>query len=415
MKKTFFLMLAVFLMMPVLASAAEIDVLLDKLVEKGILTPMEAQIVKDETKQDVAKQIAKGDMDTLPDWIQTMKIGGDLRLRYQTETKESADHWRNRGRYRLRVGVESKPVQNLKVGFGIASGSSNDSRSTNQTFDDNFGKDSLWIDYAYAEYSPLSDLKIVGGKFKMKDYLWTPTDLLWDGDINPEGASLNYKFSLVDNINAFFNAGVWIIDETSSMSSSATDPFMHYFQSGVGVKQGKVDAKVAGVYYGFNGVQGNVLDHRSSTNTGSATGLVYDYDAIGASAEVGVKKLFGGLPFNIDERIAIFGDYVKNISRDVEEDAGWAAGVTFGHGKVSSPGQWQAKYLYASLDQDAWIDAYPDSDRYGGKTNIKGHEAILNYALKKNVTLGLDYYRSDVKKGTSNREHLVQVDIGIKF
>jgi hypothetical protein len=398
------------------AGAAEIDVLLEKLVEKGVLTPLEAQIVKDDTKEDVARQISSGRMDTMPSWIQTMKIKGDLRLRYQAEDKKSTEHWRNRGRYRLRFGVEANPLQDLKVGFGLASGNNNDSRSTNQTFDNNFSKDALWIDYAYAEYSPISDLNLIGGKFAMKDYLWTTTDLLWDGDINPEGASVNYKYSLLDNTDVFLSAGTWIIDENTSQSSSATDPFMHYFQAGASVKEGKMDAKLAGVYYGFNGIQGQQLDHAKNGNTVDGSNkLVYDYDSAGVSAELGIKQLLGGLPWNMDERIAIFGDYIKNISDNVEKDTGWAAGVKFGHSKVSEPGQWQAKYLYASLEKDAWLDCYPDSDRYSGKTNIKGHEAILTYALKKNVTLGLDYYRSDVKEGTSDREQIIQMDIGIKF
>ncbi|MEW5895608.1 MAG: putative porin [Candidatus Omnitrophota bacterium] len=415
MKKFLFLVTAVVLMTPFMASASEIDVLLNKLVEKGVLTPIEAQIVKDETQQDVARQMSKGTMDTLPDWIQTIKLKGDLRLRFQTERKDSADHWKNRGRYRLRFGAEANPLSNLKVGFGLASGDSNDSRSTNETFDDNFSKDDVWIDYAYAEYTPMRDLKMIGGKFASKDYLWKTTDLLWDSDINPEGASVHYDTSLSDNADLFVNGGTWVIDEIASQSESDTDPFMHYLQSGVGVKLGEMDAKLAGVYYGFNGVQGNVLDHQKGINTGADTGLVYDYDSVGASAEVGIKKALGGLPLKIDDRIALFGDYIQNISEGVQEDSGWAAGIKFGHAKIKEPKSWQAKYLYAVLEKDAWLDTYPDSDRYSGKTNMKGHEVVFEYALKKNVTLGLDYYRSDVESGSSNVEHLVQADVAIKF
>ncbi len=398
------------------ARAAEIDVLLEKLVEKGVLTPLEAQIVKDETKQDVAEQLSKGQQDTLPSWIQAMKLNGDFRLRFQTEKKDSDHAAANRGRYRLRVGAEANPVSNVKVGFGLASGNSNDSRSTNQTMDDNFGKDSIWIDYAYAEYTPMQDLSMIGGKFNSKNYLWRTTDLLWDSDINPEGASLSYSHSIAADTTAFFNTGSWIIDEITSRNSSATDPFLFYAQAGVGVEKEKFDAKLAGVYYGFSGIQGMQLDHAKNGNTVNGSNkLIYDYDSLGGSAEVGVNKLFGGLPMGMDERIALFGDYNKNISSGVTKDAGWAAGVKFGSAKVKEKGSWQMKYMYADLDKDAFPDSYPDSDRYSGKTNIKGHELALDYGLMKNVTFGLDYYRSNVKKGTKDVENLFQADVVVKF
>ncbi len=402
------------------AGAAEIDVLLQKLVGKGVLTPVEAQIVKDETKMDVARQIAQGRMDTMPSWIQTMKLKGDLRLRYQGEKQESYSSWRNRGRYRLRLGLEANPLSNLKVGARLATGDTYDSRSTNQTIEDNFSKKNVYIDLAYAEYSPISDFKLIAGKFESKDYLWTTTDLLWDGDINPEGDSAAYNHEIMDDTTAFFNIGSWIIDDINSHSSNNngqhTDPFLHYVQAGVGMKADAFDSKLAAVYYGFNGIQGRQLDHAKNGNTVNGSNqLVYDYDALGGSAEIGFKKLLGGLPWGADDRIAFFGDYVKNVSRGVSQDTGWAAGVKFGQSKISEPGDWDMKYIYASLDKDAFPDAYPDSDRYSGKTNSQSHEVMWNYCWKKNVTFGLDYYQSNAKEGTKNKEHLVQADIGIKF
>ena len=58
------------------AIAGEIDILVDKLVEKGILTPVEAQIVLDETKQEVANEIAQGKSYAVPSWVQKMKFKG---------------------------------------------------------------------------------------------------------------------------------------------------------------------------------------------------------------------------------------------------------------------------------------------------------------------------------------------------
>ena len=108
--------------------------------------------------------------------------------------------------------------------------------------------------------------------------------------------------------------------------------------------------------------------------------------------------------------------YIKNTyDIDDGEDTGWATGVKFGHKKAKKPGQWQGKYQYVHLERDAFPDAYPDSDRYSGKTDVKGHEVAFKYAWMKNVTLGLDYYYNDRIKATENKEHLVQFDTVVKF
>ena len=72
--------------------------------------------------------------------------------------------------------------------------------------------------------------------------------------------------------------------------------------------------------------------------------------------------------------------------------------------------------MYAELGKDAWLDALPDSDRYDpGRTDIKSHEVVLKYALKKNIILGLDYYNSDRIKSSKNRDQLIQADVVFKF
>ncbi len=407
-----FIMFSIFTVHISPAQAGEIDILLDVLVEEGVLSPVKAEIVRDETKRRVAQEIAEGKSSSLPKWVQNMKVKQDLRLRYQYEKKNASADARNRGRLRYRIGIETKVVDQVKAGVGLATGS-DDPRSTNQTFQNTFDTPDIRLDYAYAEYTPMKGTKIIGGKFKRKPYLWAPTDLLWDGDINPEGGSLHYEKSLSQNVDGFLNTGVWVLDENGT--TDTTDPFMHYAQTGAQWKGDGLDAKVAGVYYGFNGVKGVDLDNEKNTNTqnaGVSDGVLqYDYDSIGISAEFGVSKPLG---LHL-ERVALFGDYINNISNNVDQNTGWAVGVKFGDKKVKKKGQWQGKYIYANLGKDAFPDTFPDSDRYGGSTDVKSHEVAFNYGLKKNVILGIDYYNSDRDKATSNKEQLVQADILFKF
>ena len=73
------------------SSAGEVDILLDVLVEQGVITPIKAEIIRDETKKRVAEEIAQAKHPNLPKWIQTMKLKGDLRLRFQSEKKTNDD------------------------------------------------------------------------------------------------------------------------------------------------------------------------------------------------------------------------------------------------------------------------------------------------------------------------------------
>jgi Putative porin len=125
----------------------------------------------------------------LPAWMKIFQLSGDLRLRYQYEEDEDETETteRHRGRFRYRLNIDANILENLKVGFGIASGG-DDPRSTNQSFQDSFSHKGIRIDLAFAEYKPMPWFELIGGK--MKNPLWTPSDLLWDSDIRPEGGAI---------------------------------------------------------------------------------------------------------------------------------------------------------------------------------------------------------------------------------
>ena len=73
------------------------------------------------------------------------------------------------------------------------------------------------------------------------------------------------------------------------------------------------------------------------------------------------------------------------------------------------------KYIYANLGKDCFPDMFPDSDRYGGRTDVVSQEFIFEYGLAKNVSLALDYYSSARIKAARDNEHLLQADINFKF
>ncbi len=342
-------------------------------------------------------------------WAEKIKLKGDLRLRRQYEEADPENgekESRERYRYRLRLGAEAQVVDDVKVGLGFASGG-DDARSTNETLDDGFSTKDARLDYAFAEWTPAEWVSVVGGKFKRKPYLWAPTDLLWDGDINPEGVSVHLQ---TDNSfgTAYGNAGHWILEEFSSVSD---DPTLTYAQVGHKFKSGNLFGNVAGTYYAFDGLEdAAVIGDRDGSNTLMGGNYVFDYDSIGLSAEVGVKDVF--MPGKI---FAVFGDYIKND--DSDEDTGRAIGFKFGDKKVKEQHTWQFKYINADLEADAFPDFLPDSDRLGGNTGVKSNEIVFKYAIAKNIILALDYYDSeqDVPGLDDDEEKLLQTDILFKF
>ncbi len=399
-------------------SAGEVDILIDKLVEKGVLSRSDAEDILSETKKEAEKEreetvrrtveaIKSGGSEItifdVPEWVQKTTVKGDLRLRYQY-TNRSSKHDRHRGRYRLRIGIVTELSDVLHVGFGLATGGG-DPRSTNQTMDDSFETPDIRLDYAYAAYTPFCWLTVLGGKFK--NPLWGPSDLLWDSDIRPEGVSvlLHYRKGLAD---MFMNAGLWLLDEESG---DEQDPVMAVVQSGVNLHiTDDIYLKNAVSYYEFRHVEKSVLDYSAETNTRDRNGnLLNDYDAVSVSAELGIKNPFRYVPF-----MSIYGDYVKNITLGNEDD-GHLIGCKIGHKKVRNKYEWQLKAMYRRLERDAWLDILPDSDAYGGETNAHGYEFVLTYGLYHNVTLGVDYYYMEKIRGASTSENLLQVDLVFKY
>ncbi len=398
---------------PVWAASTEVDALIQKLVDKGVLTKDEGRDIKQEVAKDSKTFQEDRINQATPDWVKNTKLKGDLRVRYQYERRENDTEARTRGRIRYRLGLENKVNDQWKVGAGLASAeigsTTDDARSTNQTFTDNFRRGDIRLDYAFAEYQPAPWGKAVAGKCVKTDYLWAPTDLLWDTDINPAGGAVHLEKKFSEAVTAYANSGVLVIDENGKVDRP--DPFLFYSQAGLKNKMGPFDSNIAGIYYGFNGVKGTVLDGTASTNTLSGGVLDYDYDSLGISAEFGLKN---PLALESVERLALFGDFITNTDPEADEN-GWAAGIKFGDAKVNGKNQWQIKYQYASLQKDAFPDAYPDSDRLGGITDVHGHEWILEYGLSKNVILALDYYQDDRISAASNHQKLLQADVNFKF
>ncbi|MFA5410812.1 MAG: putative porin [Candidatus Omnitrophota bacterium] len=430
MKKLLCLILAVCFWVSLIITnsyAGEIDILLQKLVEKGVLTGAEAQQIKVETKEAVKKEIVAGKSETLPAWVQAIKIKGDFRGRYQYNHGKStatSTTERHRARIRLRLGVEGKVNDKLKVGVGLATGlnstessstlSADYARSTNQTLYEGFSKKGIGLDYAYAEYAFSPWGNFIGGKFK--NPLWEPGDLIWDTDINPEGAALNLNKKLMLGglgLNVFSTTGVFPLDESSS---SGDDPMMYVQQAGLTHNLTDTISLKTALAYMYTSTQGDTLDGTTSTNTTP----LEDFSMLTPAVELKFKEPFKflGVGFLNIPSLTLFGEYVKNThAPNDKKDTGFMTGLKFGAEKIEGWGDWQASYNFAALQKDAILDILPDSDRYGGQTGVRAHEAKFSYGLGKNTWFDLDIYRAQRWRAGVARapETVFQADWNMKF
>ncbi|MCX5679317.1 MAG: putative porin [Candidatus Omnitrophica bacterium] len=172
------------------AWAGEMDVLLNKLVEKGILSPAESQIIADETKIQVSKDLAQAKSLSVPEWTQRIKWGGDVRYRTQSDWGKKAQsdtpggsfiknqEWRNR--IRGRFYLEGKVNDFTYAGARFAGGALK-ANSTNDTLQSYWNKNYAMFDQYYMRFEApsemirnygqyFSDLKLWAGRFPRSGY-----------------------------------------------------------------------------------------------------------------------------------------------------------------------------------------------------------------------------------------------------
>jgi hypothetical protein len=329
------------------------------------------------------------------------KFKGDFRVRLQHGTLEDNDDSRLRERIRLRLGGKAQLDKKTSIKFGLATGGV-DSRSTNQTLQDSFQTPDLRLDYAFVKHQLTEQWTVLAGK--MKNPLWRPSNLLWDGDINPDGAAATYsgthaglKWSVV--------GGYFVLDE---ISSSEDDPFLLAFQPKVEWMLNKsTKARAALGYFSTQHVEGLELDRSSQSNT--------NYEAL--EDEFSSIVLSGQLDFNNQFGLALirpFGEIVINTNKSSSEKGG-IIGVVLGDNKVNKKGNWQTKLNYRYLQADAWLDILPDADAYGGATNSEGVNLGLTYGVSNVTTFTLTYFSMDAINGDSNKNTIVQADLSYKF
>src|SRR5215469_7996945 len=182
--------------------------LLDALVRKGVLTEKEAeQISAEAAKEAVTTSASKIQ---IGDWVQELRIGGDLRMRNQADQRTPmvltnpllgpVDQVvpRDRWRFRLRLTADFKLQTNFFGGVMLATSDNRSADTKNATYTGGYDLYSIFIARAFMGWAPIPGLTFIAGKQANPFYT---TDLIYDPDIDPIGLVERVDFDKLFNMS----------------------------------------------------------------------------------------------------------------------------------------------------------------------------------------------------------------------
>ena len=426
-------------------AASTSDAIINKLEQKGVLTSDEANELRAESATadtNLVNELPAAKW-KLSDSIKSIGLFGDIRLRYEYRGVNNPPgsgvagdtYYRERFRYALRVGMRGDLTDNFNYGLRLET--SANPRSPWVTFADDSGKsssspqsgtpsdktsDGVNVGQIYLGWHPNDWFEMTAGRMPMPLYT---TPMVWDSDINPEGAFEKFKYS-VGNFDLFAGFGQFDYQDPSSASAfPSSDTFLLAWQAGGTVKFSKdIFFKIAPVLYDYTGT-GSSASFNSLTSPfvgqGSASGLNNTYNQDGID-----DLLVLEIPLEFDFKIyntplgtlqaRFFGDagynfYGDDRARKAYQTGGPAAfpgrssaatgqdkayqvgfgigsdGPVYGpiqglvYGSTSKKNTWEARFYWQHIEQYALDANLIDSDFFEGRGNLEGFYSAFAYGF----------------------------------
>ncbi len=342
------------------------------------------------------------------EWYEKVKLGGDFRDRYDGVWDETKDYDRHRNRIRARLSLKAIITDDFTFVSRFVTGI-NDPASTNRTLTDAFTTKGYWLDLACFDFHPVKvpGLHIYGGKMKNSFYKPGNNQLVWDGDVTPEGIAVNFGRNAGEKVS-YFLVGSWY-----SVMERKADPdiYMLGAQGGLKVKASeKVYVLFVADYFGYENIKGSpalfdgAFFGNTSVDDDGTDVYANDFRMAEAFAEIGGKS--GKTSW------VAFGGYVNNTAAD-SFNTGWIAGLGFKSGK--GRGAWKLGGFYKWVETDAVIGLFADSDFGSGTTDVKGFAISGGYSLADKVELASTLFinKRGVEEGTDYTRFFI--DLKMKF
>jgi hypothetical protein len=477
------------------SSATASDPLLNALIKKGVLTESEAKDIQTEMQTNAVPTTAS--KFKIADSIKSIGLYGDLRFRYEYRGVDNPKgaglttgdtYYRERFRYALRFGIKGDLYDSFS--YGIRLETSANPRSPWVTFADDNGKsapsgfgggtpsdkssDLLNIGQVFLNWHPTGYYEMTVGKMPMPLYT---TPMMWDSDINPEGAFEKLKLSF-GKVDLFADAAQFIYqDANPDHQIPSSDTFVMAWQLGATVKLNKdMSIKFAPTLYNYTGHgtgNGVNLSYVGQGNAAGANVGTTGFPANAAFNQNGINDLLiFELPAEYNVKLGKyhlrgFGDFGYNLQGDSRARAAFAAGggtggsfpgvsapatgnsmayqigIGFGnegpvygptqglvYGSTSKKNTWEARVYWQHIEQYALDPNLIDSDFFEGRANLEGFYGAVAYSFTDAIigTIRAGYAnRIDKSLGTGGNNfdiplinpiknyHLLQADLTWRF
>jgi len=360
---------------------------------------------------------------------------GDLRLRYEAfrfdsnplpRTDENDDRYRLR--YRARFGFKKKINDNITAGIRLATGGG-ENDSTNQTFggSPDFAGDGIFFDQAWLDLKLIDDdgmgMNLVAGRVP-NPYVWKAGKdfLVWDNDVNMEGAYLRTSFTPAEKTEIFVTLGSFIARELSEESDPKILGGQLGFTSGsdtvsFGIRGSLYDYRSLNAgFLGASNTEGNLIGNRAIvSNMGTLAfdttddGLIEDGGAFDdGNARVGDFTAYLNLSGSENWPMTLYGTYVKNFEADGftfigiqnntmvpvnidDEDTAWGLGFEVGDKKKNVA----LGIGYFHVEANAVVSQFQDSDLFDGFTNRQGFVVYASRQVAKNTDFKLTFFSGE--------------------
>lgn len=468
--------------------------LIDLLVSKGIIDDQEAEDLRADLAKDFAAQPA-GKLN-LGTTVSQFRISGDFRFRTDWDHQElkpsapssvgagggigtgtfgstaNTTDSRTRHRVRFRVNFDMLFPKDWFGGFGLQTTQSAD--SGNETFRDGFENMGVFLSRAYVGWRPVItgdyNLTLTGGKQRNPLYF---TDLVWDGDINPQGFSEVLSWRPTNELTVDFNAGQflyadnpeWPTNRTSAGNDSARrNSWMFAQQAVLTYNFGKEDpalfsyARIAPGFTFYNNADKrlganattftNAQAFPASTSGGGLFGVTSHLAQLTLTGEV-LKvvsfmptqpwRVYFDLAYNLSGEDRLHRTYGIPTSwqSDSTDDLAYLVGFRIGQGSIGSSsagrfaGDWVFDVSYRHIGAGSIDPNINDSDFGLSRLNMQGWKAVIGYNFFEFVTgnltwmqatdvqdeLGRRVYSNAASRGLFDREQTTTLlaDLSVKF
>ena len=339
-----------------------------------------------------------------------IRISGDMRVRLETFDNQGFDSLvepaaRRRARIRGRLAIDGTLNKNFEWGVRFATGVFTDPITTNQTLTDFFERKNFALERAFVRYDSKGDkagVQLVAGKFEPT---FRRTQLVWDDDINVEGASEALYFKTKTALRQIKFVG---FELPFNEVSGGKDGVLYGGQAQTDWQFSPlVSANVNVGYYGWqrpdqvlfglgaattqvNGgiTNGAPVSGNQNGALGTTNRLIRNAagQPIGFLAGFDLFDVLGNLTWQATKKypVTFTFDYVHNLTDRVrDEKNGYWVGGQFG--RASEKGDWLAGYYFARIEQDAVLVPFNFSDILASNSRV--HMPTFAYQVANGVTL----------------------------